>query len=151
MEGEAKLIKSKAPRRTDTRGLFWSLGVMYEEEGNAEARLWFCLAHAVCRDARRVIKCFKTTTTKCSDHLRTIHGAVSGRSQAIVDNKLDARQRAENAGEQYRIMQAAGKGERFYQLDFVHTFVVGEFLPFVFPEKRRVRRWAASNGACSAC
>ena len=144
-EGQPKLIRCEPPRRADTRGLFWDMGVMYEEEGT-DKRQWFCLAHAECRDAQVPVLCSSKVTSKCTDHLRIEHGEVSTRSREMAHAKDQAATAAAAADSELKVMTNLGLADRFHQLMFIITFVVGEFEPFIFGEKRRVRQWLRMNG-----
>jgi hypothetical protein len=125
------------------------MGAMYEEEGT-EKRQWFCLAHADCRDAPVPVLCSSKVTSKCADHLRNEHGVVSTRSRGMADAKDQAAKAAAAADSELKVMTNLGLAERFHLLMLIITFIVGEFEPFIFGEKRRVRHWLRMNGRCLA-
>lgn len=119
---------------------------MYEEEGNEDARVWYCLAHAECRNSSRTILCTKTTTSKCSDHLRIEHGVESSRSRALAANKDEREAVAARATSELCKMKELNQEDRYHELDFVNTFVMGDFQPFIIAEKEHVRHWLTMNG-----
>jgi len=66
----------------------------------------------------------------------------------MADGKEQRAAAAAVATAEYEVMARAGQGDRYRLLDFVKTFIVGEFEPFIFGDKKRVRSWMLRNGAC---
>ena len=83
---------------------------------------------------------------KCTDHLRNEHGEVSTRSKGMADAKDQAAKAAAAADSELKVMNNRGLADRVHLAMFIITFVVGEFEPFIFGEKRRVRHWLRLNG-----
>lgn len=118
---------------------------MYREEGT-DARVWYCLAHADCRAANKSAFCTVRVTSACSKHLQLAHGLLGKKTHQRLAKQEEEREARKAKDADKNLMVKTGRAPRYYMLDFVRSFVVREFVPFIFAEKASVKDWLTRNG-----